>query len=97
MGELKGFIGNPRDPEALYHWVPRFLEWLCVRNYSERTVIGTLSALRMFVEWAVNRELEHANQITKPVLDAYQRWLFHFRTGGGKPLAFSLDQGEQPA
>jgi len=89
MGELKGFIGNPRDPEALYHWVPRFLESLRVRNYSERTVIGTLSALRMFVEWAVNRELEHANQITKPVLDAYQRWLFHFRTAGGKPLAFS--------
>lgn len=89
MAEMKGFVGNPRDPEALFHWVPRFLEWLRVRNYSERTVVGTLSGLRLFTEWAVDRELEHANQITKPVLDAYQRWLFHYRTPEGKPLAFS--------
>jgi integrase/recombinase XerD len=89
MAEMKGFIGNPRDPEALFHWVPRFLEHLRVRNYSERTVLGTLVALRLFVEWALDRELEHADQISKPVLDAYQRWLFHYRTDAGKPLAFS--------
>ncbi len=89
MAEMKGFIGNPRDPEALFHWVPRFLESLRVRNYSERTVVGTLVALRLFTEWAVDRELEHASQISKPVIDAYQRWLFHYRTEGGKPLAFS--------
>jgi integrase/recombinase XerD len=88
-GESRGFPGDERDPEALFHWVRRFLETLRVRHYSERTVITTESALRLFVEWALDRELEHATEITKPVLDAYQRWLFYFRNRDGKPLAFS--------
>jgi integrase/recombinase XerD len=88
-GERKGFPGDERDPDALFHWVRRFLEGLRVRNYSARTVITTESALRLFVEWALDREVAHATEVSKPVIDAYQRWLFYFRTPEGKPLAFS--------
>ncbi len=88
-GDKQPFPGDERDPGALFHWVLRFLEHQRVRNYSERTLATTESALRGFVEWANDRELEHASQITKPVLDAYQRWLFYFRSSTGKPLAFS--------
>ena len=88
-GERKGFVGDERDPDALFHWVRRFLESMRVRAYSERTVIGSESALRAFVQWAVDRDLEHASQISKPVLETYQRWLFYYRTTEGRPLAYS--------
>jgi integrase/recombinase XerD len=89
MPAKKDFPGNERDPHAIFHWALRFAEWMRVRNYSERTVLTALSGIRSFVEWALDRDLEHAEQISKPVVDAYQRWLFHFRSADGKPMAFS--------
>ncbi|MBK6519771.1 MAG: hypothetical protein IPG04_37980 [Polyangiaceae bacterium] len=65
-GKRKGFVGDERDPDALFHWVRRFLESMRVRAYSERTVIGSERALRAFVQWAVDRDLEHASQISSP-------------------------------
>ncbi len=89
MTAKKDFPGNESDPEAMFHWAYRFAVWMRVRNYSERTVLTMLSGVRSFVEWARDRELEHANQISKPVVDTYQRWLFHYRNDEGKPMAFS--------
>jgi integrase/recombinase XerD len=88
-GEKRSFPGDERDSDALFHWALRFIEYLRVRNYSAHTLATTESSLALFAEWAVDRDLEHASQITKPVLDTYQRWLFHYRTPGGKALAFS--------
>jgi integrase/recombinase XerD len=88
-GEKQPFPGNERDTDALFHWALRFIEHLRVRNYSPRTLLTTESALRGFTLWALDRDLEHASQITKPVLDTYQRWLFYYRSKAGKPLAFS--------
>jgi integrase/recombinase XerD len=60
-----------------------------VRNYSERTIAGTERALRLFVSWADDRGLERPAEVTKPILEHYQRWLFYYRKSTGKPLTFS--------
>jgi integrase/recombinase XerD len=88
-GERRAFLGEDDDPDALIHWARRFVEHQRVRNYSERTLLTTASCLRLFAEWASDRGLVRPADITKPVLDLYQRWLFHFRKESGKPLTFS--------
>lgn len=87
-GERKPFAGEIEDPEALIHWLRRFVEYLRIRNYAERTLITTDSYVRLFIEWADDRGLTRPSQVTKPVLEAYQRWLFYFRKKNGKPLTF---------
>jgi integrase/recombinase XerD len=87
-GDKKRFVGEA-DPHGLAAWTRRLLEHERVRNYSERTVTGTECALRLFVEWATDRGLERPEEVTKPVLEQYQRWLFYYRKPSGKPLTFS--------
>lgn len=88
-GDKRQLPGDARDPDGFVYWVARFLEHQRVHNYAERTVVTTESALRLFVEWAHDRDLLQPKDITKPVLDLYQRWLFHLRKESGRPLTFS--------
>ena len=78
-------IGDPHDPEGFGVWVRRYLEWLAVRNYSPRTVGNAESSLRLFVEWCGARSLVRPVELTKPILERYQRHLYHLRRPDGRP------------
>ena len=84
----KSLPGDLNDPEGVPVWVKRYLEHLRVRNYSEATVHTTERGLRLFLGWAVDRGIARPSEITKPMIEAHQRWLFHYRKAGGKPLSF---------
>jgi integrase/recombinase XerD len=43
----------------------------------------------VFLIWAAERELTQARQITRPMLEAYQRWLFKYTKADGKRLGWS--------
>jgi integrase/recombinase XerD len=45
--------------------------------------------LNMFERWAAERGLVEPVEITRPVLERYQRYLFHYRKKDGRPLSFS--------
>ena len=78
-------IGNPEDPEGFGAWVPRYLEWLRERNYSPRTVTNNESSLALFVSWCATRSLEQPAQVTKPILERYQRTLYLLTRPDGRP------------
>lgn len=84
----KKTIAETGDPEGLDVWTRRYLEYLAERNYSVRTAGGSEAALRLFIDWALDRGLARPDEITKPILEHYQRWLFHYRKPSGKPLTF---------
>jgi len=86
-------IGNPNDPQSLYHWMHRFLQYQAERNYSERTVQNRESYLRYFISWCDERGLNRPNEITKPILENYQRYLYHYRKKNGEPLSVMSQQG----
>jgi integrase/recombinase XerD len=65
-----------------------FLEWLRIRNYSEYTVLHREKYLRYFITWCEARNLLRPVEITRPILERYQRWLYHYRKTDGKPLSF---------
>lgn len=66
----------------------RYLEWLRLRAYSERTLKNRRSALEQLFEWLDARGVTVPREVTRPVLERYQRQLFYLRKPDGKPLSF---------
>lgn len=76
------------EPDSLAGCMQRYAEWLRIQNYSERTVDNRQSYLGFFIAWCEARSLIYPQEITKPILERYQRHLFHLRKDNGKPLTF---------
>jgi len=69
-----------------------FYEWMQVTNYSERTVQNCRTNLGYFLAWCAERALLRPNEITKPMIERYQRYLFHYRKVSGQPLTVRTQQ-----
>ena len=64
------------------------LNALRVRDYSEHTVKNRHVHIGFFLAWCKERGLSEPTEITRPVLERYQRYLFHYRKKNGEPLSF---------
>ena len=84
----KHALADRSDPEGLAAYVMRYLEWLRVHNYSSCTVENREASLGYFVAWCLERGLTQPKEITKPILERYQRSLYHWRQRNGEPLSF---------
>jgi integrase/recombinase XerD len=79
-----------RNPFNLY--AAQFLEWSGARALSEQTIDTRKRALQRFIAWCDERELQDPKEITLPVLERYQRYLYHYRKPSGAPLTFGTQQ-----
>ena len=84
----KRIIGDLSDPLGFAALRDNYLEALQVQNYSPRTIENRLSYLNAFVIWCEDRELKRPEEITKPILERYQKHLLHTKKRDGKPLSF---------
>lgn len=84
----KAVIGDPSDPEGLVAYMHRFLDWMRITNYAERTIENRESYLNHFIAWCDARSLSRPQEITRPILERYQRYLYHYRKPNGEPLSF---------
>jgi len=80
-------VGDVRDPDSLYNYLLRFNAWQAEKNYSPETIEHREVALRTFIAWAADRGLIRPHEITKPILERYQRHLFLRRKKDGEPLS----------
>lgn len=83
---VKPVIGDVRDRDSLYHHLQRFNAWQAEKNYSAATVEGRDTYIRYFLLWCEERGLNRPQDITKPILERYQRYLFLYRKEDGQPL-----------
>jgi integrase/recombinase XerD len=79
-------------PDALALWRDAYLESLGARNYAEGTLEGRRDALKVFLAWAAERDLTRASQITRPILESYQRWLWRCTKANGQRLGWSTQR-----
>ena len=79
-------IGDVRDPNSLYHYLQRFNAWQAEKNYAATTIAVRDVHLRYFLLWCEERSLRRPQEITKPILERYQRYLFYYRKEDGQPL-----------
>jgi integrase/recombinase XerD len=84
----KVIVGDPGDPGGFPVLVSEFLESMSVRGYSPRTIENHFVALGYLAAWLKERGISRPSEVTKQMLDGYQRALFHRRKPDGTPLSF---------
>lgn len=80
------------DPYGFAALAASYLEWMRVHNYSEATVLAREKLLGFLADWLELRGITRPADVTRPVLERYQRWLFHYRRPNGRPLSFASQQ-----
>lgn len=92
-----GYAATPdgfdrRDAQTLASLADEWLKRLEERAYSPRTVAAGVWTMRTFLGWAEARGLLRPSEIDKPVLEAFQRWLWAYRKEDGRPLAVNTQR-----
>ncbi len=83
-------VGLPGpDPLGMDTLVAAHLDHMRVRNFSTETIRDRAYCLSYFERWCAERGLTRPSEITKPILERYQRHLFLYRKRDGAPLGFS--------
>ena len=86
-------LPDPLAHHPLLAYMNAHLEWMQVTAYSKHTVDSNRHALRRFIAWCDERGLQQPADITKQVLERYQRHLFYYRKPDGKPLSLGTQAG----
>jgi integrase/recombinase XerD len=86
---------TPQPPahNALTRYQAAFHEWEAVVAYSPRTIEAQRHAIGRFIAWADERGLGKPQDITRPILERYQRHVYHHRKANGQPLTVSAQLG----
>jgi integrase/recombinase XerD len=72
---------------GFYHYLIRYNEAMKIRNYSAATLHRRESDIRRFIGWCDDRSIEKPQDVTKPMLDSYQQYLYYYRQANGEPLS----------
>ena len=86
--EVWRFPGDPTDRFGFPVLVADWCEWMGAHGYSPRTVENRARMLAHLAVWLDERGVSRPVDVTRPMLDCYQRWLFHYRKRDGDPLTF---------
>lgn len=81
-------FGDPTDPQGFAALCHAFLEWMRVKNYSVQTIDDRRKYLRHFVWWCQERGILQPAEVSKALLERYQRWMYHYRKDNGQGLTF---------
>jgi integrase/recombinase XerD len=79
---------DPRPVSPLAALQERHLQDLRVKNYSEYTIKNRKVHIGFFIQWCHDRGITEPTEVTRPILEHYQRYLFHYRQKNGNPLTF---------
>jgi integrase/recombinase XerD len=81
--------GDQEDGQGFPVMVVEFCEHLAIRGYAATSVKNQRTALALLAEWLAERGVSRPREVTKPMLDAYQRAVFYMRKKDGQPLSFA--------
>ena len=79
---------KPLPDDRMHALLEEHLVWMLAQNYSEDTVVTRRTTIGYFIDWCRERGLEEPAEITRPILERYQRWLFQYRKHDGEALTF---------
>jgi len=83
---------NPIDHHGMTPYLKQFLESSAAGGLSPRTIEIRERMLTYFIHWCDERNLDQPQDITRPILERYRRYLFHYRKQDGGPLSFATQQ-----
>jgi integrase/recombinase XerD len=81
---------SPEPPATpLAALLEKHLEDLRLKNYSEYTIKNRRVHIGIFLAWAFERGITEPVEVTRTVLESYQRHVFNYRKKNGEPLSFT--------
>jgi integrase/recombinase XerD len=93
----KAPINTGNHPQnRLNRYMEEHLEWLLINHYSPATANSRQQNIRRFIAWADERGVNDPREITRPMLERYQRYLYYYRKPDGSPLSIGM-QGQYMA
>jgi len=91
--------GNPPPDDGLDHsrrtltsYLDDYLQDMAVHNRTPDAIESRHNELKPFLRWGEERGLFYPEQITRTILESYQRWLWRYRKKNGKPLGISTQR-----
>lgn len=81
--------GDPGDPYGFPAEIAEFCEWMAIHGYSRHTVKTKRAGLALFARWLTERGVTRPAEVTKQMLESYQRSLYYKRKADGEPLSFT--------
>jgi len=85
----KPAIPGAGDIRGMGYLIMQFIDWMRIRGFASATLENREKYLRWFAQWLDVRGISRPNEVTRPVLERYQRYLYHYRKKDGMPLAFT--------
>ena len=79
-------------PFTLANQIDAYLKHLSERNYSSKTLEMRQGSLLTFLRWTHERELVRAEQLTRPILESYQRYLHNYRKRNEQALSIGTQR-----
>ena len=92
-GNAKTDDGFTRQGPTLAALADEHLDHLRIRNRTPAAVLGRSKELKPFLCWVEERDLLQPDQITRSILESYQRWTWAYRKKNGRPLGISTQRG----
>ncbi len=77
---------DPSAANPLHAWAASFCEWTVVRGLAASTAYTRERGLQGFIQWVDERGIRHPGEVTRPVLQRYQRHLYLHRKKDGQAL-----------
>jgi integrase/recombinase XerD len=81
---------DPLAGKLLVRYMEEHFEWMTVTGYSADTVRARRQHIRKFITWIDERGIDSPTQITRPMVERYQRHLFYYRKTDGQPLSMGM-------
>lgn len=90
MARAVGKRKSPEPPKTpLAALMEKHLEDLRLKNYSEYTIKGRRVHINFFLDWAIERGIAEPVEVTRTILERYQKHVFDYRKSNGEPLGFN--------
>lgn len=83
---------DPSAANGLNAYRKAFIEWAEAAGYASQTTSTRSRALIRFIAWCDERGLDKPADLTRQVLERYQRHLYLYRKADGQPLSLATQQ-----
>jgi integrase/recombinase XerD len=90
---LQTVPGDPSDPAGFPRTVAAFETWMGVRGYTTSTIESRRRSIVFFVAWLAERNITRPVEVTRAMVERYQRHLFQLRKQNGQPLTLRSQAG----
>ena len=81
-----------RSPGNLAALVDEYLQWMKDRNYAAGYIRGRNQKLSLFLRWTHERDLLKPEQMSRAILESYQRHLARERKSDGNPTTITTQR-----